>query len=246
MGKKLWLMLAVLLASQSQAQIRHTSPTNADPRLRINLYSDMPGGSASGRNAPYVVNLLASALADVGGEKEHPGIYIANSSVNANSGHLVWTAQQNEILLSGSEHFVFIFKQARFTDVVHLSGFLDVITASTPVDGVFFSVSAAGAITGVTSNNSASSVTATSYTLTLGTWYRGELFLNPAATLATFYLYDCATGFLLWTDTLATNIPTAAGRETGIGWLVYHTGTEVLELASLDFIQAEIQRDLVR
>ncbi len=217
-----------------------------DPRLRMNYYSDIPGGGALFNAAPFSTSALAAGTNVATSEKDHPGVSAISSSTSANSGYMVWTGQFAGLLLSGSEHFSFVFKQARFTDVVHLAGFVDMITAVPPVDGVFFSVDASGNLTGKTSNNSSVSTTGTSYALSLGTWYRGEIYLNADATKANFYLFDCATGAQLWTDELSANIPTAAGRETGAGWVIYHTGTAIFELGSLDFIQAEVRRNLIR
>lgn len=242
------LILALLIPVVSLAQVVRYYPSAAEPnpRLRFNLYSDMGGAGASVSFAPFVNNALASGTGAFRSEANHPGVWVSSSSVNANSGNVVWAHQYTGLLLSGSEHFVFVFNQARFTDVAHIAGFFDVITVTAAADAVYLTVSTSGVLTGTTQTNFVGSVTPSSYTLTLGTWYRGEILLNATATLVTFYLYDCATGVLLWTDTLATNIPTAAGRELGVGWMVYHTGAAVFELASLDFIQAEIQRDLIR
>ena len=70
-----------------------------------------------------------------------------------------------------------------------------------------------GILVGKTSNNSARSTTATSYALAINTWYKLTITMNADATVATFAVHSEA-GALLWTDTLNTNIPTAAGRET--------------------------------
>jgi hypothetical protein len=46
-------------------------------------------------------------------------------------------------------------------------------------------------------------------------------------------------------DSLSTNIPTAAGRELGEGFVGTNSGTTAYALARLDYLSVEIRRALV-
>jgi hypothetical protein len=102
-----------------------------------------------------------------------------------------------------------------------------------------------GVIVGKTANNSARSTTGTSYTLVTNTWYRLRIEVNSDATLVTFSLFSEA-GALLWSDTLNSNIPTAAGRETGHGIVATNSGTTAVAMVDVDYLNLWISRALVR
>ena len=89
---------------------------------------------------------------------------------------------------------------------------------------------------GKTSNFNTRSVTSNTYTITPNTWYRSKVELNEDATLATYTLYADDSETVLWTNTLATNIPKTAGREVGHGFISTSSGTTAISLANLDYM----------
>lgn len=168
---------------------------------------------------PWICAQLQSAiLGSVEGTSKHPGIakYTSHAS-NANSGVRIILGGGNKILLAGGEKTTFIFSTGDVVDnVTRRFGFLDNTDRTAPTDGVYFK-QAGDTLTGQTANNTTISTTGTSYTITTHTWYRGVVELNTAGTLATFTLYADDSDTVLWTDTLATNIPTGADRVVGHG-----------------------------
>lgn len=162
--------------------------------------------------------LQAATIGAINGTAKHPGVakYTSHAS-NANSGVRFNLSGSNKILLAGGEKATFIFSTGDVVDnVTRRFGFLDNTDQNAPTDGVYFKQTG-DALTGQTANNTTISTTGTSYTITTNTWYRGVVELNTACTLATFTLYADDSDTVLWTDTLATNIPTGAGRVVGHG-----------------------------
>jgi hypothetical protein len=102
-----------------------------------------------------------------------------------------------------------------------------------------------GVILGKCRSNSVESSTASTFTLTTGTWYRAKIVANSDASRVDFYLYSEA-GALLWTDNLTTNIPTGAGREVGHMAGAFNTGTTATPLLWVDYMYLLIARTLTR
>jgi hypothetical protein len=117
-------------------------------------------------------------------------------------------------------------------------------TAIPPKDGVWIEI-ADTLLYGTTASNGAESYTGTTFVFSTDTWYRAKLVLNADATRVDFYLFDGATGTLLWTDYLTTYIPTATGRETGHG-ISARSEAGSIKIIDLDYMSVEINRDLVR
>jgi len=208
------------------------------------LQSDLPGGGAGGGAFPYQLSALTGGTITVTSYKNHPGVFQVSSAAGANSGYVIWAAQQAGILLSGREHFELIFNPASFTNVFHRFGFLDILTAIPVVDGVYFEYNGSGVLTGKAANNSSYVTTASSFTLSTGTWYRATIDINEDATIVVFRLYD-SLGNVLWSDYILSGIPTTTGRETGIAAIIYNTVGGAALMAEFDFILAGITK-LVR
>ena len=193
---------------------------------------------------PWTMPTLASgSAAPLTGEAEHPGIYRFSSSTSANSG-VACRLHNASILLAGSESARLVFRPQTLALTTLRFGFLDTTNHLDAVDGVYVEA-LAGTMSGKTASNSVRSTTGTNYLLVTNTWYNVLVELNSDASLATFTLYSEA-GAVLWTSTLATNIPTAAGRETGSGVLVSNSGTSAVALLDPDYINVRIARSLVR
>ncbi len=188
-----------------------------NPRLVYKMYTDF-FSKEDDANDPWIGLAFGGGSATVAGTSNHPGIIKFTSNVT-NSGYRFLTAV-NCILIAGAEHSEFCFR----TGAVQLNvrvrlGFQDSLSAALPTDGVYIDVSGV-TLTGKTRNNGAGSTTGTSHALAANTWYRAKIAVKNDATLVTYILYSAA-GVVLWTNTLAANIPTAAGRETGHGIVMY-------------------------
>jgi hypothetical protein len=180
-----------------------------------------------------------------GGETNHPGILLFKSSTTG-SGYIVAT-QLTAFLISGNERFDAWFKPYTTTDTVINAGLCDQFTSLPPTNAVMLQVSTVLGtpltLQGLTYAAGASSTTPTSYALTALTWYHAAITINADATIVTFTLY-AENGTKLWQDTLSTNIPTAAGQQTGAG---YRTASGTNSYSSyLDRIRVWIARTITR
>jgi hypothetical protein len=126
---------------------------------------------------------------------------------------------------------------------------LDTTTSADATDGVYIEMTQVGGVDGTIVGKTAAtgvrSSTGTSFVLVTGTWYKAVISLNAAANLATFQLYSAA-GALLWTDTLAANIPTAAGQETSHGLVATNTTGSSTTIVDIDCLSIEIRRAFTR
>lgn len=193
--------------------------------------------------------LSSGTCAVVAGEANHPGIVSLSDSTTANGGYNFATAM-NAILLSGGEKAVFVFKPVSLRAAASFRlGWMDSVAVQTsPTDGVFFKSIANGTaitIIGMCVSNAVSGSTP-AYTLTANTWYRGEIEINDAGTLVTFTIYSEA-GAQLWQQTLAANIPTGAGRQTGFAVMAGETSTDAAAvIVQLDYLSMFKNKTLVR
>jgi len=199
---------------------------------------------------PYPWSMSAQVaggtIATISGTKNHPGIVALKSTAAANSGYALLTVA-NCLCLQGNESTQMVFAPVATTNTVVRMGFSDTYQLVEPTDGIWIHI-AGTTLTGRTASSAARSTTPSSHTVTPGTWYRAAISLNAAGTIATFELYECsAPSVVLWTDTLAANIPLGSGRETGHAIVAYNTGVAgPAELIHLDYIEAVIGRTLVR
>jgi len=206
----------------------HSQLYSADPWSRVVL----SGGSSNNQN----------------GTPDHPGIVRITCAAAANSGARILTDDAS-FRITGTERTDLIFSIPDLADVQIQFGFFDSSVGTPPTDGAWAQISKIGGIDGTvqghTADNTATSTTASSTTVAAGTWYRLKVEVNAAGTLVTFTLFNAA-GATLWTDTLATNIPTGAGRECGHGVVAITKGTAATSLIDLDYMDVEITRTLTR
>ncbi len=168
----------------------------------------------------------------------HPGCITINSSTSANSGEVMGTGSTNaaQFLLGGGEQFDVVFKTgAAFTNITMRFGFHDTATSADAVDGAYFEVSTAGVVTGKTSSNSVRTTSATIATLAVSTWYHARVRVNANATAVDYTIFD-DSGTQLGTVQNTTNIPIAAGRETGVAFVATSAGTTATALCHLDYM----------
>jgi hypothetical protein len=177
------------------------------------------------------------------GSAAHPGISAMTSSTSANSGYRYLTAT-DAILIGGGEVFESELSIYTTTNTTIRVGFLDTTTSADPTDGAWINI-AGTTLSGKTANNTSISTTGTTYTVSTDTWYRVKVVVNSAASRVDFFAYTAA-GAELWTNNLTTNIPTAAGRETGSGTIATNSGTSTVDVIQWDFLLQYWTKDLVR
>jgi hypothetical protein len=204
-----------LRGDQTWQTVTASAPTSATAVVMSSDFyepttSAIPGlaGSAIGSGTTAVFATTAA----------HPGATTISDSTTAGGGYKYGCTATGNMLIAGGETFEFIFQTNGNRNTVNTRvGWADTATGTAlPVDGVYFNLTnVAGAAnwTGNTASNSNRAQTSTKYAGTAGTWYRGVISINAAANLVTYTIYN-ETGFSQWTDTLATNIPTGAGRDT--------------------------------
>lgn len=198
--------------------------TNADMTWKCGeYYTDFLGGHITTSAPPwYGVARNSGTIANVAGETGHAGI-VRFQSASATAGSGYYFALSNsywgQILLSGNERTEFVFRaQNSSTNFTARMGFLDVVTEGLPVDAVYFNISGT-VLCGKTVTNSVVNTTATNYSVSTNTWYRGIITVTAGAAQANFYLYDMSYA-LLWSSTLG-NVPNTVGRETSHGATAY-------------------------
>jgi len=188
------------------------------------------------------------AIGAYAGDANHPGVRYVESSATPNSGAYMLFANI-ALLLAGKESTDLIIFPRTLAGTTIRFGYLDTTTSSDAVDGAYIEMAQVGGVDGTivgkTASNSTRSTTGTSYLLVTNTWYRMRVTIDPTAARVDFFLFSEA-GALLWTNNLTTNIPTAAGRETGHGVILTNSGSSVVSLANLDFMDNYIGRVLIR
>jgi hypothetical protein len=163
----------------------------------------------------------------------HPGVIQWRSSTTANSGVQCATLLTSHRIAGGERWDANFFTAPVLTTITLRTGALNTATVTAPVNGIYFEMALTGAIIGVCRSNNVQTATATIATLVASTWYHGRISVNAAGTLVTFTVYSDA-GVVLGSLTVATNIPTAAGREVGWGTIITSSGVVAIELGHLD------------
>jgi hypothetical protein len=204
-------------------------------------YSDLFGAAGAATleaSLPWDFAVIASGTqAKIAGVANHPGILRISSSTTTNSGgYLVMEA--TSFLLAGGEtaEFIFQHKVASGTNTTVRMGFLDTVTSADATDGAYVEV-ASGSLNATckTANNGTRTTSATVAALSIDTWYRVQVRVNPDATSVTCEIFNEA-GTSLGSQANTTNIPTAAGRGTGHGFVATNVGTTAVVLTWLDWI----------
>lgn len=183
--------------------------------------------------------LGSGTLAYVNTLSAHPGYMTITSSSNIQSGGLSYLFNVTALKhCEGSEVYECVLcpKVASNTNTTIRCGLMDASSGSSDAnDGCYFELPAGSLdIVGKTSNNGTRTTSSTVATLTVNTWYRLRVTVNSDATSVTFTVYDMA-GTSLGSQANATNIPTASGREWGVGFIATNSGTTPTLLAWLDY-----------
>lgn len=214
-------------------------------RKRPFLYSDFIVSSNGSATDPFTLTAIASGTGNApnNANANHPGAIRFRSSTTTNSGILIG-ANTAQFLLGGGEIFEAIFRLETLALSTFRIGFHDTATNADATDGVYVEIDGSGVATGKTASNSSRSSTGTTTTLAASTWYRLRIVVNSTS-LVTYTIYDEA-GSVVWTDTLTTNIPSSAGRQTGCGTIATNSGTTALDLLELDSMAVTWSTDRVR
>jgi hypothetical protein len=201
------------------------------------VQKDFTGGAIS--SGTIASGVAASIVAN------HPGVMQLSSSATPNSGYQ-FIVRGASILLAGSEQMdVVLYTPAAIdANTTIRLGFGDTVTSADNTDGVYFIIANTTA-RGWTASNSSRNSTATTYTVSAGTWYHFRVSLNSGATTATFKIFN-DSGTELFSDTLSATIPTASGRELGGGIVATNSGSSAVALVNIDYICVSLGRTLTR
>lgn len=224
------------------------TPTGAVARATPRIDTDFLGATGAGTmeaHLPFDVALLSSGTqSKVANEANHSGILRITSSTTTNSGAYVRSAA-DALLVQGGESFEIIFRIQTLTNTTIRFGLIDTATSADCVDGVYLEIPSTGAAVLKTSSNSTRTTSATVATLSTATWYRARIEVADDAASATVYIFD-ASGNQLGTATNSANMPTGAGRDTGIGLIATNVGTTALALFDVDFMSFAQEKALLR
>ena len=204
--------------------------------------STTPGAGEFASGAVNGGSCINSGLANA----NHPGVIaFRDAATTANSGFRM-TALSDSIIIGGGELAVSVFnlRSARSTQTVRF-GILETSDNTAPTKGVWLEMVGNGTgvvITGKTVNGGSITSSGTTYTAAVSTWYSARIELTSASS-ATFTVYN-ASGTSLWTDTIATTVPTGT---TGFGIIAHDSSADAATvMLDLDYIRFEINRTLTR
>jgi len=195
---------------------------------------------------PWSAAAIASGTVTQASEKNHPGYLTITSAAAANSGWRFITGTTSILVADGYKH-TSILRPLTLAGLLARTGFGDSNGTTDNVDGAYFEITTVGGVPGTlvgkTASNSVRSTTATSFVLTSGVWYRLVVLVGAAS--VTFFVYD-DTNTLLWTDSLASNIPTAPGRETASVLVAANTIGGTVTILDIDYLCFETTKPLPR
>jgi hypothetical protein len=210
-------------------------------RRKPAYYTDLLGPSGAATleaHIPWDVSLISSGTqAKIAGVANHPGVLRFSSSTSANSGGII-AMDNTAFLLAGGEvaEFIFQHKVASGTNTTIRMGFLDTTTSADVTDGAYIEI-ASGSLNATckTANNGTRTTSSTIATLSIDTWYRAQIRVNADATSVTCEIFN-DSGTSLGSQANSANIPTATGRETGMGLIYTNAGTSAVLGVWIDWI----------
>jgi len=240
---------AIPIYNASYITSTYNATYDGNPTQTTRVFSEFYDPSTNAIPGFLGAAISSGTVGAVATTANHPGvIYMRDSTTAAGGYRYGCTGTQ---LIGGGETFEVVFQPVgvRTTQGAKI-GWADTTAANTlPVDGIWFNISGTGAaitLRGATSSNSVRSYTGTTYTPTTATWYRGTIGVNTAGTLVTYTIYNEA-GASQWTDTVAANIPTGAGRDTSPCINVAESTTDAAaNILVLDYVNWGSTRTLVR
>lgn len=216
----------------------------ATPRFDTDFFAIAGAGTMEAHLNLDVAVISSGTQAKVANEANHIGILRFSSSTTTNSGAYV-RSDVAAILVQGGESFELIFRIGTLTNTTIRFGLIDSANSSDCVDGVYIEIPSTGNAVLKTSSNSTRTTSSTIAALSTATWYRARIEVADDAASATAYIFD-ANGDQLGTQTNSANLPTGAGRDTGIGAIATNSGTTAVSLIELDFMSFAKERALIR
>ncbi len=210
--------------------------TIAETETKVKFFTDFIT-AATTASPPFVFSAIstgttASNNTNLSGNA--PGVQRLTSSTTANGGYRILT-DLTTIRIKGGEEYTVRFAPVNISTTTFRAGFLDATTSADAADGIYFEYTNSGDIVLKTANNSTRTTSSVITTASLNTWYKGKIVVNSNATSVTGYIYD-ASGTLISSQTITTNIPTGSGREVGVGVIATESTTTATAMVDLDFI----------
>lgn len=180
-----------------------------------------------------------AANVNVAGEANHPGIDQIETGTTATGRAAIQTALNCVLLGGGAAVFEAVVRVPTLPDgtqsFAFRIGFGDSVSADF-ADGVYFELTQADTEWQCkTANNSSRTTSDSGHTAQANTWTRLRIEINAAGSEAKFYI----DGTLK--QTLTTNIPTGAGRETGIVASIIKSAGTTERTAQIDCVYARIE-----
>lgn len=168
------------------------------------------------------------------------GVLRLRSSTTANGGYYIASSPAMFLPVVGmriSGGFYFNnFSTTTFRFGIHSS-----TTSAAPADGIYFQYSASGVIDGRVTRASSTTVTTTSYTASLSTWYR-LTFTVTSSNQVTFTIYNYA-GTQLWSDSVTATLPSNA---TAFCCIATESSTTATDILHVDYLLLEYTGGVIR
>jgi hypothetical protein len=178
----------------------------------------------------------------------HPGVVAFRDSGTAAGGYGMITDVDSVRLNTNTTFNALVslgtsvqgFANSTSSSVIGRWGFIDSASIALSVDGCSFEWnSSRGNLSGLCVNNNARSWTSTAFIPPQSNWF--DLRINGTPSNTTFEIWNENATALLWTNSVTTNIPTSAGRETGVGGGCYENSTAAAQDRCLvDFMAARV------
>jgi hypothetical protein len=186
-----------------------------------------------------------SSLSPLAGEPDHPGIWQYTSGAAVSGGCL--RSYINSIRIAGNTRISICFRVPTLANTSLILGLSDgatAVVANNLIASYLTTVGVPGVLRGACNAGGAGpTYTGTSYTILAATWYRLTIEVNAAANSVLFSLYSAA-GALLWSDSVAATIPTAAGQEVALH--LGGTSSGSVAFLDIDYYEVWIARALAR
>lgn len=178
------------------------------------IYTSTTAGT--GASSAYVANTSAS-VEQIGVHRLSTGTTATGrGSFIAGAGMLRFG--RGSALLEVKNFSISLLQTAAAQEYFMNIGFIDTVTAE-PVDGVYFEYNITNPTTWTicTANNSTRTKTNSTVAIAANTFYNLRIEVNAAGTSVSYFINNTNVG------TITTNIPTAFGRETSVGYTIRKT-----------------------
>jgi hypothetical protein len=198
--------------------------------------------------SPWVLSSSAGSCAASTGNADHPGVIKLKLAADGYLNLSLGPTSATNFLIAGGEKAEFIFQIGSSFDANEINYvYLGYCDGGPPIDAVALLIFSDGEgvmkACGYAESNDV-------YTLSnvvivnKGEWYHGTLEVNQDATMVSYTLVG-ANNTTILRESIASNIPTASGRETSHGIYFYRAKPRTMELY-LDYLSAEITREIER